>query len=221
MRGIHYMRGADAGICIMRNGEILRHTNIKLSTHICQVAASTPSFCDVWHLLSALEAHFAQMKSVSIQADDLEKALFVKKALVVVDRLETLKTPPVETIVAELKPHDTLIGKDLETWLLFLVSRSPAQDDVVLELLVDLGAELEENKKRALSSDDLETALAVKHAATVVARLRSHPPSATDVLIALKAHVQVVSEEWHARMHSLVPLVSLECGSPPKRSRTA
>ena len=90
-----------------------------------------------------------------------------------------------------------------------------------MALLGDLSPELEQKKKRVVSSDDFEAALAIKHAATVVARLHSHPSSATDVLTALKAHVEVVSNGWHARMHSLVPSTSLDCGSPLKRRRTA
>ena len=66
---------------------------------------------------------------------------------------------------------------------------SPTQEDFVLALLGDLSAELEQDKKRAVSSDDLEAALAIKHAATVVARLQSHPSSAKDVLIALEAYM--------------------------------
>ena len=90
-----------------------------------------------------------------------------------------------------------------------------------MALLGDLNAELEQDKKRAVSNDDLAVALAIKHAATVVAHLQSHPTSAKHVLIALEAHMEVIGEEWHARMHSLAPTTSLEDGSPLKRSRKA
>ena len=185
---------------------------------IAMVAAPTPNFRDIWQLLSAFEARFAQMKILSVEGDDLETAIFVKKAMVIVDQLKKMKTPSVETIVAELKPYDTLIGEDLQTFLLSLMPVSPTQEEVVLALLGDLSAELEQEKKRAVSSDDLEAALAIKHAATVVARLQSHPSSAKDVLIALDAHMQVISKEWHARMHSLVPSTNLACGSPSTSS---
>ena len=57
-------------------------------------------------------------------------------------------------------------------------------------LLGDLSADLEQDKKRAVSNDDLEVALAIKHTATVVAHLQSHPSSAKDLLIALEAHME-------------------------------
>ena len=139
----------------------------------------------------------------------------------VVDQLKALKTLTVETIVAELKPYDILFGKELETFLFSLMQKSITQEDSILALLGDLSAEFEQGKKRAVSNDDLEMALAIKHAATVVAHLQSHPSSAKDVLIALEAHMEVIGEEWHARMHSLVPSTSLEDGSPLKRSRKA
>ena len=92
---------------------------------------------------------------------------------------------------------------------------TPTQEKIVLALLADLSA------KHDVCSDDLEAALAIKHAATVVARLQSHPSFAKDVLIALEAQMEVISEEWQARMNSLVPSTSLECGAPLKRSSTA
>ena len=139
----------------------------------------------------------------------------------VVDQLKALKTPTVETIIAELKPYDTLIGKDLQTSLLSLMPESPSQEDIVFALLGDLSIELDQHKKRAVSSDDLEAALAIKHAATIVARLQGHPSSANDLLIALEAHMEVISDKWQAQMHSLVPSTSLDCGAPLKRSRIA
>ena len=73
---------------------------------------------------------------------------------------------------------------------------SPAQEDIVLVLLRDLSAELEQDKKRIVCSDDLETVPAIKRAATVVARLQRHPSSAKDVLFALEAHMEVISKWW-------------------------
>ena len=183
------------------------------------VAVPTPSFRDILQLLFAFKARFAQMKLIFLEGDNLEMAIFIKKALVVVDQLKALQTLTVETIVAELDPYDTLISKDLQTSFLSLMQDSPTQADIVLALLGDFSAELEQDKKRAVSNDDLDEALAIKHAATVVAHLQSHPSSAKDVLIALEAHMEVIGEEWHARMHSLVPSTSLEGGSPSKRSR--
>ena len=161
------------------------------------------------------------MKLISIEGDNLEMAVFIKKALVVVDQLKALKTLTVETIVAELKPYDILFGKELETFLFSLMQKSITQEDSILALLGDLSAEFEQGKKRAVSNDDLEMALAIKHAATVVAHFQSHPTFAKHVLIALEAHMEVIGEEWHARMHSLAPTTSLEDGSPLKRSRKA
>jgi hypothetical protein len=185
------------------------------------VAVSTPGFRDNWHLLSAFEARFAQMKLIAIEGDNLEIALFVKKALVVVDQLNALKTLTVETIVAELKPYNILFGKELDTFLFSLMQKSITHEDSILALLGDLSAEFEQGKKRAVSNDDLEMARAIKHAATVVAHLQSHPSSANSVLLALEAHIKVIGEEWHARMHSLSPSTSLEGGSPLKRSLKA
>ena len=184
------------------------------------VAVLTPSFRDIWQLLSVFKARFAQMKLISLEGDNLEMAL-IKKALVVVDQLKALKTLTVETIVAELKPYDILFGKELETLLFSLMQKSITREDNILASLGDLSAELEQDKKHAVSNDDLEMALAIKHAATVVAHLQSHPSSAKDVLIALEAHMEVISEEWHAQMHFLIPSTSLEGGSPLKRSRKA
>ena len=132
-----------------------------------------------------------------------------------------MKTPDLETIVAELKPYDTLISKDLRASLSSLMSESSTQQDMVPAFLAELSAELEQAKKRAICGDDLEAALAIKHAVTTIAHLQQNPPSAADVLTALKAHKEVISEEWHARIYSLVPSTSLESGSPSKRSRTA
>ena len=73
---------------------------------------------------------------------------------------------------------------------------SPTQEDIVLVLLRDLSAELEQDKKRIVCSDDLETVLAIERAATVIARLPSHPSYAKDVLIALEAHMEVISKGW-------------------------
>ena len=101
------------------------------------------------------------------------------------------------------------------------MQKSITQEDNILALLGDLGADLENGKKRAVANDDFEIALAIKHAATVVAHLQSHPASATHALIALEAHIEVIGKEWRARMHSLVPSTSLEDGSPLKRSRSA
>ena len=80
------------------------------------VAVQTPSFRDIWQLLSAIKARFAQMKLVSIEGDNLEMAIFIKKALVVVDQLKALKTLTVKTIVTELKPYNTLFGREIETF---------------------------------------------------------------------------------------------------------
>ena len=55
---------------------------------IAMVAAPTPNFRDIWQLLSAFEARFAQMKILSVEGDDLETAIFVKKAMVIVDQLK-------------------------------------------------------------------------------------------------------------------------------------
>ena len=73
---------------------------------------------------------------------------------------------------------------------------SPTQEDIVLAVLRDLSAELEQDKKRVVCSDDLETVPAIKRAATVVARLQIHPSPAKDVLIPLGAHMEVISEGW-------------------------
>ena len=132
-----------------------------------------------------------------------------------------MKTPGLETFVAELKSYDTLISKDLRASLSSLMSESSTQQDMVPAFLAELSAELEQAKKRAICGDDLEAALAIKHAVTTIAHLQQNPPSAADVLTALKAHKEVISEEWHARIYSLVPSTSLESGSPSKRSRTA
>ena len=101
------------------------------------------------------------------------------------------------------------------------MSESSTQQDIVSALFADLSAEFEQAKKRAICGDSLEAALAIKHAVTTIAHHQQNPPSATDVLTALNAHKEVMSEEWHARMYSLVPSSSLESGSPSKRSRTA
>ena len=132
-----------------------------------------------------------------------------------------MKTLDLDTIVAELKPYDTLISKDLQASLSSLMSESSTQQDIVPALLAELSAELEQAKKRAMCGDNLDAALAIKHAVATIAHLQQNPPSATDVLTALKAHGGVIREEWHARVYSLVPSTSLESGSPSKRSRTA
>ena len=148
-------------------------------------------------------------------------ALFTKNALVVVEKLKASKTSTVETIVTQLKPYETLIDRDLQSSLLSLMQETPPQEDIVLALLGDLSAELQQAKKRSVSNDDLEIALAIKQAATAVARLQTNPPSATDVLFCLKEHMKMISDEWHAQMHSLVPSTSPEWGSPLKCRRTA
>ena len=78
-------------------------------------AVPTPNFHDIGRLLAALETRFTQMKLISIQEDDLGKAIFIKKkALVVVGKLKAMRTLTVDTITAELQPYDTLIDKDLK-----------------------------------------------------------------------------------------------------------
>ena len=56
------------------------------------VAVSTPSFRDILQLLSAFKARFAQLKLISLEGDNLEMALFIKHALVVVDQLKSSLT---------------------------------------------------------------------------------------------------------------------------------
>ena len=125
-----------------------------------------------------------------------------------------------DTITAELQPYDTLIDKDLEQSLSSWVQERSIQEEKVLALLRDLIAELKEDKKRALCSDDLDEALVIKEAATVAAHLQSDSSSATDVLLGLSEYEGVISDEWYARIYSLVPSSGPECGPPSKRSRT-
>ena len=101
------------------------------------------------------------------------------------------------------------------------MQENSTQYDIILALLGDLSAELKQDKTRAVSNDHFVVALAIKHAAAVVAHLQSYPSSAKDVLLALEAHMEVISEEWHARIHSLIPSTGLEGGSPLKRGRKA
>ena len=101
------------------------------------------------------------------------------------------------------------------------MSKSFLRQDIVPALLAELSAELEQAKKRAICDDNLEAALAIKHAVATIAHLQQKLPSAEVVLTALKAHKEVISEEWHARMYSLVPSTRLESCAPSKRSRTA
>ena len=42
---------------------------------------------EVWRLISAFGAHFAQMKLIAIEGDHLELALHCKKALEVIQKL--------------------------------------------------------------------------------------------------------------------------------------
>jgi hypothetical protein len=199
------------------------------------VAVLTPTFRDLWQLLSAFKVRFAQMKLIALERDNLEMAIFIKDALVVVAQLKALKTLTmervvvglrpyacllgVETVVAALKPYHMFLGSDLETFLLTLLQETSTQDDIILALLGDLSAALERDKTRAVSNDDLVVALAIQRTATVVARFQSDPPSAKDVLLDLEAHMEVMSEEWHARIHSLIPSTALEDGPPLKRGR--
>ena len=76
-----------------------------------------------------------------------------------------------DTITAELQPYDTLIDKDLKESLSSWVQEKSIHKEQILALLTDLIAELKENKKRVISSDDLEAALVIKKAAAVVAHL--------------------------------------------------
>ena len=173
---------------------------------------------EVWRLISAFDAHSAQMKLIAIEGDNLELALHCKKALEVIQKLK--KTSDLNTIVADIKPFDTLLSKDLQAFLSSLLSESSTQDDIVPALLAELSADLEEAKKRAICEDELDVALTIKHAATTISHLRQHPPSAADVFTALSKHKEVISEEWQARIYSLVPSSRCESGSPAKRSRT-
>ena len=137
----------------------------------------------------------------------------------VVEQLKALETPTADTVAMELKPYNTLLDEDITTSLLSLIQEKLTGENIVSALLGDLRVELEEGKKRALSIEDLETALTMKQAAAVVARLQSSPSPAPDVLLCLQEYKGVISEEWHVRMHSLVPSFSPECGPSSKRMR--
>ena len=184
------------------------------------VAQQTPQFPDIWSWLSALDLYLAQMKFIAIEGDSLELALSYKNALEVSQKLQKNKMPDLEIIVAELKPYFSLLSQDLQASLSSLLSESCPQEDVVPALLAELRADLEEAKAREINSDNLQVALSIKHAVTMIAELFQNAPSAADVLFALQAHKEVVDEEWRARIFSLVPSSSGECGSPAKRSRT-
>ena len=52
------------------------------------VASPTSNSCEVWKLISAFDAHFARVKLIAIEGDDIELALLSKKALDVITKLK-------------------------------------------------------------------------------------------------------------------------------------
>ena len=58
-----------------------------------------------------------------------------------------MKMPDLDTIIMELKPYDTLISRDLQASLSSWMSESSTQQDILLALLAELRASLEQKKE--------------------------------------------------------------------------